>query len=77
MLCCTYFDPTNCHPQHVTRNLVVYKTMQVTKTDYSRKMDISQTENTDKSTFFVHFVENIDNIILYVNVHTIFNSKRW
>ena len=29
------------------------------------------------STFLVHFVENIDNIILYVNVHTIFNSKRW
>ena len=84
MLCCTYFDPTNCHPQHLSRNLVVYKTMQETKTVcfsylHSRKLDISETENTYISTFFVHFVENINNIILYVhcNVHTIFNSKRW
>ena len=76
MLCCTYFDPTNCHPQHLSRNLVVYKTMQVTKTDcfsycfsylHSRKLDISETENTYISTFFVHFVENINNIILYVH----------
>ena len=44
---------------------------------HSRKMNTSETENTYKSTFFVHFVENIENIILYVNVHTIFNSKRW
>jgi hypothetical protein len=66
MLCCTYFDPTNCHPQHLSRNFFVYKTMQVTKTDYSRKLDISETENTYISTFFVHFVENINNSILIV-----------
>ena len=47
MLCCTYFDPTNCHPQHVARNLVVYKTMQVTKTDFivGNWIYISETEN--------------------------------
>ena len=66
MLCCTYFDPTNCHPQHLSRNLVVYKTMQVTKTDYSRKLDISETENTYKSTFFAHFVENINDTMYIV-----------
>ena len=85
MLCCTYFDPTNCHPQHLSRNLVVYKTMQLSNLNrllHSRKLDsISETENTYISTFFVHFFENINNIILYVQCmyipHTIFNSKRW
>ena len=69
MLCCTYFDPTNCHPQHVTRNLVVYKTMQVTKTDYIVGNWIYQKQkiHTYISTFFIHFVENINNTILYVH----------